>query len=179
MDWKDVDIDRMGLHDLLTFWAKERPEMDVLIYEGLNLFKGRVERYTYRQMDLLSNRFANALIKLGIQKGDRVALYLPNCPEFIIAYFGIFKAGAAVVPVSPIYTAREITYQFNDTNARAVVTVSLLAANVDKSQLRQLEHVVLLDAPEGALSFKGMLEGASEDRPQVAVDIKNDIVMLP
>jgi len=179
MDWKDVDIDRMGLHDLLTFWAKERPEMEVLIYEGLNLFKGRVERYTYRQMDLLSNRFANALIKLGIQKGDRVALYLPNCPEFIIAYFGIFKAGAAVVPVSPIYTAREITYQFSDTNARAVVTVSLLAANVDKSQLRQLEHVILLDAPEGSLSFKGLLEGASEDRPQMDVDIKNDIVMIP
>jgi long-chain acyl-CoA synthetase len=66
------------------------------------IFYGR--RITYRELSDLVHRFANALIGLGVRPGDRVALLLPNCPQFVIAYFGAWKAGAVVTPVNPLYT---------------------------------------------------------------------------
>lgn len=179
MNTNTINIESMGLHDILSLWAEKTPDADVLIYEGSFLFKDRIEKYTYRQMDSLSNRFANLLIKLGIKKGDRVAIYLPNCPEFLIAYFGIFKAGGAVVPMSPIYTSREITYQLKDTNARVILTASYLAGNIDKAQAPDLEQIILIDEKEGFLSLQKLLNEAPETNPGIRVDLKKDIVMIP
>ncbi len=86
------------------------------------LFYGR--RITYRELSDLVHRFANALIGLGVRPGDRVALLLPNCPQFVIAYFGAWKAGAVVTPVNPLYTPKEIAYQLNDAGAETIVTLS-------------------------------------------------------
>ena len=161
MNWKEINIDELGLHDILTLWAEESPDTEVLIYEGCFLFKDRVEKYTFKEMDLITNKFAHALIKLGIKKGDRIALYLPNCPEFIIAYFGIFKAGATVVPMSPIYTSREITYQLNDTAARIVITASYLIANIDRNAVKDLEKIISINESDDALLFYDILSGES------------------
>lgn len=179
MNWKEINIDELGLHDILTLWAEESPDTEVLIYEGCFLFKDRVEKYTFKEMDLITNKFAHALIKLGIKKGDRIALYLPNCPEFIIAYFGIFKAGATVVPMSPIYTSREITYQLNDTAARIVITASYLIANIDRNAVKDLEKIISINESDDALLFYDILSGESDENPNIAVDVKNDIVMIP
>ncbi len=81
-------------------------------------------RVPYRELRDLVHRFANALIGLGVRPGDRVALLLPNCPQFIIAYFGAWKAGAVVTPVNPLYTPKEIAYQLNDAGAETIITLS-------------------------------------------------------
>lgn len=102
---------------LLERTAKRVPEKTSLIFFG--------KRITFRQLDELANRFANALLGLGLEKGERVCLLLPNCPQFVIAYFGILKAGGIVVALNPLQTEREIEYEIEDSGAETVVTLNM------------------------------------------------------
>jgi long-chain acyl-CoA synthetase len=75
---------------------------------------------TFAELDALSNKVANALVEMGIGRGDKVALSCPNVPYFPIVYYGIMKAGAAVVPLNVLFKPREIAYHLKDSDARAV-----------------------------------------------------------
>ncbi|HIC83840.1 MAG TPA: long-chain fatty acid--CoA ligase, partial [Nitrososphaerales archaeon] len=77
--------------------------------------------FTYNEINELSNKFANGLIKLGVKKGDRVALLLPNIPQFPIALYGILKAGAIAVGTNFLYTPAEIESQLLDAKPRVVI----------------------------------------------------------
>jgi long-chain acyl-CoA synthetase len=79
------------------------------------------ERFSYSRLRELSERFAEALTDLGVKKGDRVMVYISNCIQWVIAFLGIQKAGAAIVPVSPIYTSFEIEYMIKDSGAETVI----------------------------------------------------------
>jgi long-chain acyl-CoA synthetase len=81
-------------------------------------------RLTYRELNNLAGCFAAVLAGMGIGRGSRVALNLPNCPQFMIAYSGILKAGAVVVPCNPLYVKRELSHQLNDSGAEVMVTLS-------------------------------------------------------
>ena len=102
----------------LTFTRFERmcakyPERPAVIYLG--------ESFSYRRLNDLSGRFAGALADMGIAKGDRVMIYIANSIQWVIAFLGIQKIGAVVVPVSPIYTSHEITYMIRDCGVQAVI----------------------------------------------------------
>jgi len=86
-------------------------------------------RLSFRELDALSNRVANGLLASGVQPGDRVGLFGPNCWEWVVAYYGIAKTGAVVNPLSSMLTADEVQYAVNDTGARAVI------ASPDKAAL--------------------------------------------
>ncbi|RLC80455.1 MAG: long-chain fatty acid--CoA ligase [Chloroflexi bacterium] len=94
------------------------------------VFGGKVGKFylgaqlTYKRLKEAADRFATALQALGIKKGDKLSLHLPNCPQFIIAYYGAIKAGAIVVPTNPLYVEREIEHQFNDAGVETVVTLT-------------------------------------------------------
>jgi long-chain acyl-CoA synthetase len=79
------------------------------------------ERFSYGKLNMLIDRFAAGLVKIGVQPQDRVMLYIPNCPQWIIANFAINKIGAVMVPVSPIYTAFEIGYMIEDADIKTVI----------------------------------------------------------
>lgn len=79
------------------------------------------EHFTYKHLKNLSERFAGGLRQLGVQKGDKVLLYIPNCIQWVVAYLGIQKAGAVLVPVSPIYTSHEIEYMINNSGAQTII----------------------------------------------------------
>lgn len=79
------------------------------------------EEFSYQRLGALSRRFAGGLHQLGVKKGDKVLLYIPNCIQWVIAYLGIQRAGAVLVPVSPIYTSHEISYMVNDSGAQTIV----------------------------------------------------------
>jgi long-chain acyl-CoA synthetase len=81
-------------------------------------------RLTYAQVDQLVDRFASGLAQLGVQHGDRVALMLPNCPQYVIAHFAVLRMGAILVPCNPQYTARELTRQLTEVDAKALVVLS-------------------------------------------------------
>jgi long-chain acyl-CoA synthetase len=95
-------------------WMCDRyPERPALVYLG--------EPFSYGRLRDLVNRFGTALRSLGVGKGDRVMIYIPNCPQWVIAFFGIQKIGAVAVPVSPIYTSHEIEYMINDSGAETIL----------------------------------------------------------
>jgi long-chain acyl-CoA synthetase len=101
----------LNLSVLLEASARSHPERDAVRLGDVRL--------TYVQVDRLANQVANVLVSRGIQPGDKVALSCPNLPHFPIAYYGILKAGAAVVPLNVLFKVREIAYHLTDSDAKA------------------------------------------------------------
>jgi long-chain acyl-CoA synthetase len=104
------------LFDLVSAAAARDPKRACIRFQGASM--------TYGQVDDLSSRFATALVSLGVKKGDRVAIFLPNMPQFVLAYFGILKAGGVVVPCSPLYKAKELEFQLRDSGASVLVAAN-------------------------------------------------------
>lgn len=124
----------VALTEYLRAWAKRNPEKPAVIFYG--------HVTTYAELDAQSDRFAALLMEKGVRKGDRVAVFLPNCPQFHIVFFGILKLGAIHVPVSPLSRAFELSYELNDTDAEVIVALDQLAPVVDQvrgeSKLREV-----------------------------------------
>ena len=97
---------------------------------------------TYRQLNEYADQLAAGLVSLGVKKGDRVGILMPNCPQFIMAYFGVLKAGGVVVAMNPTYTPRELEKPLNDAGIEVVVTWSksynALNAARPKSSLKKV-----------------------------------------
>ena len=117
------------------------------------LFEGRT--LTYRELDETSNRVANALTGLGIHRGDRVAIYLPNIPEFAIVYYGILKVGAIAVSINAIFKQDEVDFILNDSGSRLLFTTSDLAAQLERIECSALERVITVDRSLADLVAKG------------------------
>ena len=110
------------VHGFLAHSAKTYPGQDALIQVGPNFDR----RITYAQLDELTDRFARALIDRGLKPGDRVAIMLPNCPQYVIAAFGAWKAGGTLVQVNPLYKGRDLAFNLKDSGAIFAVTLSRL-----------------------------------------------------
>ena len=106
----------VALHTFLDDTARRTPDAVATIFFDAKL--------TYRELSREADRFAAGLQTLGVGKGDRVALILPNCPQYVIAFYGALRAGAIVVPCSPLYTATELRHQLADAGARVAVVLS-------------------------------------------------------
>jgi len=105
------------LHRLLAAAAARFPDRTALEFYG--------RRISYRELDALTDRFAQALLRLGVREGDRVAIMLPNVPQAVIGYFGTLKAGACVVTTNPLYVGAEIAHQVADSGAETIVALDL------------------------------------------------------
>ncbi|WP_110114849.1 AMP-binding protein [Bacillus sp. CGMCC 1.16541] len=99
---------------------------------------------TFRELYEQSLKFAAYLQGLGVTKGERVAIMLPNCPQAVIAFYGALLAGATVVETNPLYMERELEYQLNDSGAKYIVSLDLLYPRISKVKaLTKVEHVVI------------------------------------
>src|SRR6266568_7263348 len=131
-----LDIPDRPLSWLLDNTASRYPGHTAVIYYGTKL--------TYAQLSNQANRFAIELQRLGVTKGDRVAIALPNIPQYPIAFFGALKAGAVVVPTNPLYTEREMQHQMADSGARILVMLDMYYPLVCTIRAKTaLEHVVI------------------------------------
>lgn len=157
--------------------AKKFPDKTALIFGGMAPLLGEQHStISYRQLDALADRFAAALQSKGLQKGDRVALYMPNCPQMVISYYGALRAGAIVAPCNPLYVAREIEHNLNDAGATFIVVLSLLYNNVKQIRANTpLKHVIVANIKE---YFPGLLKTlftvAKEKKGGHRVDISGD-----
>lgn len=117
--------------------AKDFPNKIAIHFMGKEL--------TYQQVYDYARKFASYLQhKIGIKKGDRVAIMLPNCPQSVISYYGILMAGGIVVQTNPLYMERELEYQMKDSGAKAIVTLDILYPRVTKVKPgTELEHVIV------------------------------------
>ncbi len=138
----EVEVPGRPLDQLLAESAARYPSRTAIRYLGRSI--------TYAALDEAVSRFANALATLGVQKGDRVALLLPNCPQMVIAYYGGLRAGAVLVPTSPLYVEPELVHQFADADAKIVVCLSALFPKVQaiRASLPALQHVVATNIKE-------------------------------
>ncbi len=111
---------------------------------------GRVKStLNYRDLDRLSDELAAGLVDMGLKKGDRVAIVLPNCAQFVISYFAILKAGCVVVATNPTFPPRKLAEQFKDSGAVAVITLSLFYNNVKQIQQETpVRHVIVTNIKE-------------------------------
>lgn len=124
------------LYALLERAADQYGERTATIFFGARL--------TYRQLRAEARRLAAGLIRLGLRKGDRVAIMMANCPQAIVAYYGALMAGGVVVMVNPLYTERELRYQLEDSGARILIGLDLVYPKVKGLDL---DHLILTGMP--------------------------------
>ena len=136
--------------------AKLFPDKTAILFEGKEI--------TYSELNATANRLANAMTAGGIQKGDRVALYLPNIPEFAVCYYAILKMGAIAVSVNPMLKSYELKYLLNDCGAVLLFTTGDLLENVERDEYEKLKEVVVCegDAQDNPALNAWMEKGADE-----------------
>jgi len=119
-----IDYPPIPLDLLLADSASKHPTHPAIIF-GARLGTRVLDRTLhYLHLNDAVNRFASALQQLGVKKGDRVAIFLPNCPQFVIAFYGTLRAGGIAVPCNPLYVERELERQLNDAGAVIIITLS-------------------------------------------------------
>ncbi|MCS7039295.1 MAG: long-chain fatty acid--CoA ligase [Anaerolineae bacterium] len=132
---------RKTLVDVVHESARERPQHPALWFKGHTL--------SYGELDRLSDAFAAGLVRLGVRKGDRVAIMMPNAPQYVIAELGIWKAGGIVASINPLYTGAELEHMFKECDAETVVTLSLFYDKVKEVQSRTpLRRVIVANIKE-------------------------------
>ncbi|MDQ7025017.1 MAG: AMP-binding protein [Anaerolineae bacterium] len=121
----DYPTDKV-LHDFLRETAQKNPNTPALVTTAKLPVIGRQDAHlTYRQLDDYSDAFAAALVDMGLQKGETVAIVMPNCAAFAIAYWGILKAGGIVSATNPTYPPKRMAYQINDCNATVIICLMM------------------------------------------------------
>ncbi len=118
----DITIPEGPLYVYLDRAVKEFPDNVALYYEGVKI--------TYRELADAVDKAAYGFSKMGVKKGDAVAILLPNCPQFVISYFGALKCGAIVTPVNPLAMPKELRIYLQDTGAKTIVTLNFFYKNV-------------------------------------------------
>jgi acyl-CoA synthetase (AMP-forming)/AMP-acid ligase II len=156
---------------------------------------------TYKELDDAIDRFAGGLADLGMKRGDRVAVYMGNCPQFVISYFGILRTGGIVVALNPMFKHVELEYEMNDSGAEMLVASDLLYTEVAKIKDRvKLKQVILtslrdflppkptLPLPSeaeqpkrvfpGTLDFLELLRKSPMKPPRDLINLKRDLALL-
>lgn len=194
-----LTYEEIPIQEFLTRSAKNYPD-NVAIH-----FMGKEMKYAELYESAL--KFANYLQTLGIQKGDRVAIMLPNCPQGVIAFYGILYAGGIVVQTNPLYTEREAQYQLKDAGAKAIITLDILYPSISKIMKEtDLENLIItgikdyLPFPKNMVYpfiqkkqygfsvkvehrgsnhlFTEVMKVAKAEKEDVAIDFENDLAML-
>lgn len=173
--------------------SQQYPDRTAVVYLG--------EHFSYARLKNLADRFAGSLIALGVKKGDKVMIYIPNCIQWVIAFIGIQRIGAVIVPVSPIYTSHEIEYMVKDSGAETIIcqdtNFCYVKEVVSKTNLKRIIVTNLVDLlpiwkrwigvlfdkiPHGKVdsdprvfSFKSMLKQSPSSDISVHIDPEKDL----
>jgi long-chain acyl-CoA synthetase len=185
----DVEVPLKSIAQAFDEATARAPGRTAVVFYGRSI--------SYRELRDATDRLACALARLGVKKGDCMALYLLNSPQFIIAYFAALKCGAVVTPISPVYTSHEVRYQLEDSGARAVLCQDLLYDKVVKSGAK-LDFAILTSVNEYLPAIKrlfakkadvpaapnvhwlqDLLKAHPPEAPAVAIDPKVDLAALP
>ncbi len=141
------------------------PDKEALWFEGRS--------FSYRELDALVNRVANGLRGLGVERGDRVALFLPNIPEFVLAYLAALKLGAVAVSINALFKRDEVAFILQDCGAVVVVTTQALRPHVPAQSLATLQHVLVAEGKaEDGMSLESLISSASAEA--CALDMERD-----
>lgn len=177
VDW-DLKIEPRPLHSLLFDSAQKYSDKTALIFYG--------HKMSYAQVAGCVMRVASSLYEMGLRKGDRVAVMLPNCPDFVISYYAILSIGGIVVNTNPMYVEREIQHQVNDSGSKMIITLLDLYPRVKNiRENTPLEKVFLTgfagkpeSLPDDALWFQDLYMVDRAPAPKVEIDPLEDLAVL-
>ena len=189
--WKDyladgitteVDIpEDMSLIDVYKYNDENFPDHVMLDFFG--------KEFTTKQLDLLTRRFAAALKDLGVKKGEVLALWLPNCPQFSITYFAAVYLGATLTAISPLFTGRELAYQINDSGAKYLIMIDRFAREYEKVadkvslskviMLNVMDEEIVVPETDKIIHYDKLLEKYQEPLEfDAKIDPKEDIAII-
>ncbi len=171
-----VDIPEIPFGEMLWESSQRFPEKIAVVFQG--------QKISYRELDGLVNSFANALVTLGVKKGDRVALYMTNRPEYVVSVYAVARLGAVLTPMNPTYKEAEISHQLNDAEATVLVVQESLYPLVKsvRQQVSHLREIIIVGqhAEEGTRLFRDLIrQHAPKHPPQVPLSWTEDLVALP
>ncbi len=159
----------MNVAELMYRNARKYPDKEAIVFKDLRL--------NYLEIDRLSNQFANAIIKLGIGKGDRVAMMMRNSEKFVAVYFGILKAGAVVVPINISLVKAEVQFIVNNCEAKMFIYDEVFTPVLQglEENLPMVQHFVVagLNLAPGQVDYDDLIKQASDETPAVDID-END-----
>jgi long-chain acyl-CoA synthetase len=196
-----IEIPDKSLPQVFDEVAARYSGKDAIIFYGNKISYGKLKEDV--------DRFATALHGLGVGKGDKLALYLLNSPQFIVAYFGALKAGATLTPISPVYTSIEIKHQLQDSEANNIICQDFLYDNVERAGVK-LKNVIITEIGEylpaskrllgksilgrygktepmspkvieslGLHRFQNLLKKYPPNPPAIEINAREDIAVLP
>lgn len=142
-----LDMTQVTLPELLASTCERYPERSAVYFKGMQM--------DYRTLTERVRRFAAGLRDLGIEKGDRVGLMLPNCPQFPIAYYGILQAGGIVVQINPMAVPAELEHYLGDSGAKAIVVFAPLLPAVEKVSLAANLKKIVVELPSRGDVYSG------------------------
>jgi len=164
----------MNLRELVVSQAEKYKDKVFLYWKDITV--------SYTQLNELTNKVANFLYDLGIRKGDKVSVYLPNMPEYVYLYLGIPKLGAVTGPVNSLFKPREVKFVVGHSEAKAIVTIPKFMdlVNQIKEDLPDLKHIIVIgESVEGTLNYGELMEKASSDAPpEVTIDEREDYAAI-
>ena len=168
------------LYAFLDEAAKDWPDKTALVFAPTGA------EMTYAELLEKTNRFAHALQNLGVEKGDRVAIMLPNCFQFVIAFYGILKAGAVVTPLNPRYTPRELQELLSDSGAETMICLDqmypLIKSIQPATSIQRIITVQLSPEPiktgKDALHFSVLISQNAPNYEPIEIDPKEDLATL-
>jgi acyl-CoA synthetase (AMP-forming)/AMP-acid ligase II len=173
----EIDVPDIAVPHLLDNTAKEHPDQPALSFYGKVL--------SYRQVDSMSRRFAAALQNSGIKKGDRIAVMIPNCPQYVVSYYGILRAGAIVTQINPMLVEQEIEHILLDSGAETIIVYDALYERIAAFRERiSLKNVVIVSLsevesdPPNTLSFSSFIRTDSQTYSPVEFTPAEDIAVL-
>jgi long-chain acyl-CoA synthetase len=193
---RHIEYPSISLSEILRKTAENNPDQTAMVYFD--------RKTTYKELDQASDRFAAALAALEVKKGDKVAIFLPNVPQFIISYYGTLKLGAIETAISPLYKEREVEHQLNDSEAETIVLLDVLYPILEKVLARtKIKRVIVtglkdymptgtallgsflrkipsykVEMKQGTYSFKELLNKHNEQPPKVDIDVQEDLAAL-
>ena len=187
---RSLNYPEIPVFQILRSTAARLPFRIAIIFDSLEI--------TYSELLALCERFANALAGLGVKKGDRVAIHLPNSPQFAVAYYATLMNGAIFTPCSPLMVEREMEYQLNDAGAETIITLDLFYPTVMKAVPKtKVKNVIVAAIPDifpplltaikpplvkkefaGTLDFTSLLKAHEPKAPEVTIEPKKDLAHL-
>ncbi|MEH7349755.1 long-chain-fatty-acid--CoA ligase [Gottfriedia acidiceleris] len=161
-----------NLNESLRKSAEKYPNRNAITFENKNI--------TYSELYSQVECVASNLVHDGIRKGDKVALVLGNCPEFVIAYYGILRAGGVVVPVNPIYTKDEISYILSNSQAKAVIANFTMETIIDslKLELKQIEMLYYVGSNKAEFNWEQLIVNKSKNNENPLIMAEDLAVIL-
>src|SRR5699024_6040532 len=166
----EIDIPEISLPQLF--------DDSVLKYENHTAITFYGKTYSYKQLEGLIQNVAKSLNNIGIHKGDRVALMLPNCPQYVISYYAVLTLGATVVQVNPMYKSPELLHVLKDSEAKIIIGLDSFVPIIKEVENDTSLLTIINVSFEGDCKFDDLLKDKGLSVPEVQIIPREDIAVL-